>query len=304
MRHDRSSGSQAIRRSKALGVSNNQGLDASAPVDAVLPPCLIAYPVHTGSEMRLVPAPVERVWLDATADRFGYRCLPVLIANQAGWFVLNSHALDAVWNGGDAPDDLTVTYQAGDPPYPALSHFGHGVLTWHIPFLFETSPGVQLLARGPANRPKDGVSPLEGVVETEWAAATFTMNWQLTRPRRRISFAPGEPICMVVPISLDLLEQTRPEIRRLASDPARETQFQTWSARRAAFLAELAVPRSEAVAQGWQKDYFRGRSPGGSTFRGHRTRLRLHHFEDVDGTSAPEAAGITLANGELDRRSQ
>ena len=142
------------------------------------------------------------------------------------------------------------------------------------------------------------------MVETEWAAATFTMNWQLTRPRRRVSFAPGEPICMVVPISLDLLEQTRPEIRRLASDPARETQFQTWSARRASFLAELADPGSKAVAQGWQKDYFRGRSPGGSTFRGHRTRLRLHPFDDVDGTSAPETAGITLANGELARRSQ
>ncbi len=233
--------------------------------------------------MSLVPAPVERDWLDATADRFGYRCLPLLIANQAGWFILSSHTLEAVWNGGSAPADLTVTYHSGDPPYPALSHFGHGILTWHIPFLFETPPGIQLLARGPANWPKDGIYPLEGVVETEWAAATFTMNWQMTRPRHRISFVPNEPICMVMPLSLDLLEQTRPEIRQLSSDPARQTQFQTWSERRAAFLADLADSNSEAVAQGWQKDYFRGRSPDGNSFRGHRTRLRLHPFHDVDG---------------------
>jgi hypothetical protein len=254
--------------------------------------------------MQLAPAPVERAWLDATADRFGYRCLPVLIANQAGWFVLNSHALEAVWDGGDALEAITITYHEGDPPYPAVSHFGHGILTWHIPFLFETPPGIQLLARGPANSPKDGISPLEGVVETEWAAATFTMNWQFTRPRRRVSFAPGEPICMVVPISLDLLEQTRPQIRRLSSDPARQTRFQNWSQRRAEFLATLAERGSEAVAQGWQKDYFRGRSLDGDTFRGHRTRLRLHPFDDVDGTSAPEASGITLANEDLDRHSR
>jgi hypothetical protein len=206
-----------------------------------------------------------------------------LIANQAGWFILNSHALDVVWNGGDAIEDLTVTYREGESPYPALSHFGHGILTWHIPFLFETPPGVQLLARGPANAPKDGICALEGVVETDWVAATFTMNWQLTRARRRVSFDPGEPICMVVPVSLDLLEQARPEIRRLASDPERQSRFQTWSARRAAFLADLNTPGSEAMAEGWQKDYFRGRSPDGSSAPSHRTRLRLHPFLDVDG---------------------
>ena len=258
-------------------------IERARPVGAAEMPGLVAYPVQARAEMSLVPAPVERQWLDATADRFGYRCLPVLIANQAGWFIINSHALEAVWNGGDDPDDLIVTYQSGDPPYPALSHFGHGILTWHIPFLFETPPGVQLLARGPANSPKDGIYPLEGVVETEWAAATFTMNWQLTRPRRRVSFVPGEPICMVVPVSLDLLEQTRPEIRQLSTDPGRQTQFLTWRERRAAFLDDLAKPDSDAVAQGWQKDYFRGRSPDGRTIAGHRTRLRLHPFHDIDG---------------------
>jgi len=273
----------------------------SIPVDVKGFTTLIAYPVQTGSDMRLAPAPVERDWLDATAVRFGYRCLPVLIANQAGWFILNSHALEAVWDGGDALDAISITNREGDPPYPAVSHFGHGILTWHVPFLFETPPGIQLLARGPANSPKDGIYPLEGVVETEWAAATFTMNWQFTRPRRRVLFAPGEPICMVVPISLDLLEQTRPQIRRLSSDPARQTRFQTWSARRASFLAGLADRDSEAVAQGWQKDYFRGRSPEGDAFRGHRTRLRLHPFDDVDGTSAAETVGITLANEDQER---
>ncbi len=263
-------------------------------VPAGVAPGLTAYRVQPGATMPLVPAPLERAWLDATADRFGSRCLPVLIANQAGWFILSNHALDVVWNGGDTIEDLTVTYHEGDPPYPALSHFGHGILTWHIPYLFETPPGVQLLARGPANSPKDGISPLEGMVETEWAAATFTMNWQLTRPRRRVSFDLGEPICMVVPVSLDLLEQTRPEIRRLASDPARQTRFETWSAHRAAFLADLSDPESRAVAEGWQKDYFRGRSPDGSSASSHRTRLRLHPFLDVDGiTPATRDAGNT-----------
>ena len=102
------------------------------------------------------------------------------MADQAGWFVLNSHPLTAIWDGGASPERLRVEYHGGQPPYPASSHFGHGILTWHLPYLFRTPPGWNLLARGPANRPKAGVSPLEGLVETDWAVATFTMNWQLT----------------------------------------------------------------------------------------------------------------------------
>ncbi len=294
MQKNHSSGPKVMSRSTRSGLTDS-GTDGAPAVDVAEVPGLIAYPVQPGTEMSLIPAPVERDWLDGTAQRFGYRCLPVLIANQAGWFILNGHALEVVWNGGPAISDLTVTYQTGEPPYPAVSHFGHGILTWHIPFLFKTPPGIQLLARGPANWPKDGISALEGVVETEWAAATFTMNWQVTRRRRRVSFIPGEPICMVVPMSLDLLERTNPEIRSLSSDPARQFQFQTWSDRRSAFLADLSDPNSEAVAQGWQKDYFRGRSPDGKTIREHRTKLRLRPFDEVDGTSESERAGITPA---------
>ena len=38
------------------------------------------------------------------------------------------------------------------------SHFGSGILTWHLPLLFRTPPGYDLLVRGPANHPKDAMS--------------------------------------------------------------------------------------------------------------------------------------------------
>jgi hypothetical protein len=89
--------------------------------------------------------------MDATGQRFAYRCLPLLMANQAGWLLLNSHGLRATWDGGDGTQALRLEYVSGEPPYPATSHFGHGILTWHVPYLFRTPPGYNLLARGPAN---------------------------------------------------------------------------------------------------------------------------------------------------------
>ena len=63
-------------------------------------PNLIAYRVSRWPPMRLVTASSSRDWMDATPNRFANRCLPLRIASQAGWFVLNSHALRVTWNGG------------------------------------------------------------------------------------------------------------------------------------------------------------------------------------------------------------
>lgn len=246
-------------------------------------PRLVAYRLSPEPPVRLVPAPRDRAWMDATGERFAYRCLPLNIANQSGWWLLNSHALTVVWTGGGSIDALRLQWHSGSQPYPALSHFGSGILTWHLPYLFRTSPGWNLLARGPANYPKAGISPLEGVVETDWAVATFTMNWKLTAINEPVTFDAGEPICQLVPQRRGHLDAFTPEIRAIGTDPELEASFQAWSASRSRFLGELNEPGSEAVRQKWQKDYFHGASPDGTRVPRHQTRLRLSAFDDPDG---------------------
>jgi hypothetical protein len=143
--------------------------------------------------------------MNATDEHFANRCLPMLIANQAGWFVLNPRALRVTWTGGNSRDSLRIESVGGGLPPPAVSHFGHGILTWNLPYLFRTPPGYSLLVRGPANWPKDGIYPLEGIV-AGWSEATFTMNWKVTRPDHSITFEEDEPICMVVPFRVGELE--------------------------------------------------------------------------------------------------
>lgn len=239
---------------------------------------LVAYALQPEPRMPIVPATQIRDWIDATDRQFARRCLPLLIANQAGWFILNTHHCRVTWNGGDAQDALTLDWLAGDPPYPAMSHFGHGIVTFTVPYLFRTPPGVQLLARGPANWPKDGVSPLEGIVETDWSVATFTMNWFMTAVDHPVEFEVGEPICMIVPQQVGVLEAYEPEIRELSADPAMYQKFTEWSHGRSQYLEELKIPESEAARQGWQKDYFRGRTPSGQPAPEHRTKLQISAF--------------------------
>jgi hypothetical protein len=94
----------------------------------------------------------------------------LLLANSLGWEVLCADAFTARWDGGDRPESVTT-----DKPI-AQGHFGAGILTFTLPWLFRTPLGWWLHVRGPANWPKDGIAPLEGLIETDRTAATFTMN--------------------------------------------------------------------------------------------------------------------------------
>lgn len=248
-------------------------------------PALNAYHLNDGPPMRLVPASSSRTWMDVTKERYVYRCLPLLIANQAGWFVLNSHSLRVTWTGGKDIKSLRIEYLSGSRPYPAESHFGHGILTWHLPYLFRTPPGYNLLVRGPANWPKDGISPLEGLVETDWSVATFTMNWQLTRPNHPVTFDIDEPICMLVPQRRGELESFRPQVRDIGSETEIEQGYRQWSQDRQEFLIELGMPGSVAAKKGWQKDYFRGLSPGGLHAAEHQLKLKLQDFHQPEDRS-------------------
>lgn len=234
---------------------------------------LTAY-VLDNHTLDIRPAPRERDWMDATEQHYAYRCLPLAIANASGWELLCQRGFLADWNGGNTLDAIRVHALDGGAP-PAVSHFGYGVLTFHVPCLFRTDAGVDLMVSGPLNRPKDGIAGLTGIVETDWSPYTFTMNWRFTRPGR-VRFDAGEPFCHLMPLQRALTENVQAEWRPIAEAPELKRLHDEWTASRGQFLHDLGDPQSEASRQKWQRGYFRGVSGDDpQPAPGHRSRLRL-----------------------------
>jgi Family of unknown function (DUF6065) len=249
---------------------------------------LIAFHVgdHPERLPAVMPAPRWRDWMNATPGRFANRCLPLLVANEAGWVILNPIGFTATWDGGPERSAVTVEFEEGEiPPAGSASvdgHFGHGILTWGVPYLFRTPPGYNLLARGPANWPKDGIAALEGLVETDWSTAQFTMNWKFTRPDNPVTFERGEPFCMIVPQRRGELESFDPTIQHARADPETAEGWKAWGESRDRlqidkFLSEYSNEYAEA-RDAWERNYFKGALPG-RTAPEHQTKLRLREFE-------------------------
>ena len=235
---------------------------------------------RTGSaDIDISPAPMDRAWMDATPERYANRCLPLRIANQAGWVVKCPDTFGVVWTGHPAKEGLKIFLDAPRPahtPLSAVSHFGAGVLTFTIPAVFRTEPGWQLLVVGPLNAPRLGIMPLSGVVATDWACQSFTMNWRFTEPMRLVRFEKGDPICQLIPVRLADLEAIEPEIVDIQTNPEIARQHAVFSSSRDKFNADLQVDGSDATRQGWQKHYFQGRQPDGADGGlPHFTKLRV-----------------------------
>lgn len=236
-----------------------------------------AYELYPGTQYELETAPIAREWMDKAHQRFPYRCLPLAIANQGGWVLRSPASFRAYWYGGPNKEDVEVRFD-GPVDSRVSSHFGVGTITFTIPYLFRTPPGINLWVKGPSNSIKDGIQALEGVVETDWLVSTFTMNWKITRVCEWVGFEKGEPFCMLVPIPRGLAESLVPRRVPIAEEPQLHRQYTSWQESRQGFLHGLHTRDPEAVKQGWQKDYFQGKAPDGSAFESHQTKLNLREF--------------------------
>jgi len=243
-----------------------------------MPAKLTAY-VLDGYMVNIRPAPVERNWMEETGERFAYRCLPLNIANAYGWEILCNSGFTAEWNGENDLDAVSVLPDEGTTA-PAISHFGSGVLTFHVPCLFRTEPGYDLMVQGPINRPRDAIVGLTGIIETDWSPYSFTMNWIFTTAATPVRFEKDEPYCHIFPVRRGELEAVAPEMWALSEDPELKRAHDEWTASRNQFNTDLKQPGSEAVAERWQKLYYHGLDPGRQRTSppDHRTRLRLKPF--------------------------
>jgi len=247
---------------------------------------LIAYPL-TPDAAPLRSAPLERAWMDKSIHKFAYRCLPLNIANRHGWEILSPSSITCAWNGSPKLDAIMIRTDEGPEYLAPKSHFGEGVLTFHPSYLFRTPPGWHLLVTGPLNRPKRGISPLTGIVETDKAHETFTVNWIMTEPLYPVRFAIGEPIAHIFPIPANLFDGIIPRIETIPD--AVKAKMDAWRDSRDKFNADLKIPGSEAVAAGWQKEYFRASS---------RRKLSLPEFKRDAAGSTPVVPAVCPEPGD------
>ena len=239
---------------------------------------LIAYKTYDYNCQKLVPAARTRDWMDKTPAAFAYHCLPLVMANSLGWFVINDVPCEMEWDGTEPSSGLTIWPTEDLTPvqkhFMPTSHFGSGVVTFHAEFMFWTDEKVCLLTKGPANMPKHGIQSLEGVIETDWLPYPFTMNWKMTAKNTRVRFERGEPIAQIIPYPSGLISAMEPEILSLQKNPELYAKYEDYRKKRTVFNEKFKNDGSKR-----QKYYIRGEDSLGNKYsENHQTDWKTKPF--------------------------
>lgn len=209
-----------------------------------------------GPKLEIRPCALDREWMQH-AKRFVYKCLPVTQANQLGWEILANVDIVAEWTGDFTTHGVIIHNRSSQNDYVA-SHFGNGIVTFNLPYVFSTPRGMDLWVRGPSNPDPAYVQALEGVVETWWNPFTFTMNWRFLVAGKKHVFRAGEPICRFVPFPHHYLDDVELVCRNLADDPVRAQKYQQWSESRRVFSHWQMQDPGKRLGGEWQKHYYHG----------------------------------------------
>lgn len=243
------------------------------------------FDYHKSNLFEIVPASPTREWMDLTPNKFAYRCLPLIMANSIGWQIKIKFPFIVNWNGGVNVKDLSIGFPDNNENAQSsqrasvLSHFGSGIFTFSIPYLFKSSKGHNLFVMGSTNEPKSHVTPLMGVVETDWLPFTFTMNWKVTTPNIPIFFKPGDVICQFFPYPRGYPDKFTTSTEIISSNPEVYAEYLKWASSRADFNKRLTDPNDPSVTgKDWQKNYFRGTHKDGSKIMDHQTKFNICPF--------------------------
>jgi len=233
---------------------------------------LTAYDLYDDTERpwKISTADASRPWFKLGKDAPA-SCLPLVMASQLGWNVELPTDVHLTWDGTLDKGAIKIGLENIQFAFNILSHFGLGIVTFSIPYLFRTEGNINILARGPANYPVRGLAPLEGLIESYWSPYPFTMNWQMTEPGYKVVLPKGFPICTIVPLDVQIPLDMEPEILALSSVPDLDNKVDAWRKRR---------DQRQDPYEPRERGYMKGQCPfSGKTEAFHRTRLELREFK-------------------------
>ncbi len=216
------------------------------------------------------PLPIKRHWMNNIIDTSAYHCVPLNVANQYGWVVLNPAEFCVTWNGGEHKEDLQVHYHEDPIINYAQSHLSNGVLTIAPDFIIRTSENISTVIRGAPNHPIDHILPLEAIVETDWLPFSFTYNFKFMSPGEVI-FKKGDPLFSFFPIERAEIEQYNPVFSSINDDEDFKKEYEAYRDSRTQ-KAETDAP--------FQKFYSRGRSATKQyDIKNHQNQISLKSFK-------------------------
>ncbi len=159
----------------------------------------IAIYTERNFDMSLFPVPASRLrkWWeeDSKTKNHARFCLPMLMANSYGFYILSPADISFYWDGSAGSNVEFITSNESSHT-GVTNHSAHGTFTIQAQIVPRTPVGVFTLIK-PLPNIRLPFQPLEGLIETWWSVANFGIVTFATRPGEYI-IKRGDPIAQMI----------------------------------------------------------------------------------------------------------
>jgi hypothetical protein len=154
---------------------------------------------------KLAPLPVARDWMDATPDKHAYRCFPVTLANTIGWTISPNHDVSFIWDGIVDTTDSHVKILNGEKI--AYTGRGQATVSFNTGLIFRSEKDISLMVLPLPNYFISDFVPMSSVISTSFYPHDFPLAIRVLKENKEITIKAGEPIAVLLPISLSSLRE-------------------------------------------------------------------------------------------------
>jgi len=172
----------------------------------------------------------RREWMDNTANKHAYKCLPLTSANVNGWELeLQQDVMVQLDKGGGVPEGQvprvlrgehrTFPSDAQDSVYerPIVQQSIIDTVSFTVGWSINPPKGHSVLISGPPNYFVDGAVPMTALIPGWWPDEV-NMNWVITKHNEPVTFPKGMPFMFFQIVKDDLLPSVTFNIRNAWDD--------------------------------------------------------------------------------------
>lgn len=165
---------------------------------------LTAYK-RSNNALMIHPLPVQRLWMDETPDKHAYHCYPVTTANTVGWILSAPYDISFIWDGinDTTPDHIKII----EGEKHTYSGRGQSSISINTGFILSSNKDVSVLTIHPQNYFNQDFEVISSLISTSFLDTEFPLAIKARVPNKLITIKAGEPIAVIIPLSLTALKE-------------------------------------------------------------------------------------------------
>lgn len=148
---------------------------------------------------------IKREWMDQTSEKHAYQCMPVSLANTLGWAISFPEDISFIWDGISDTSDNHVKILKGHR-YCSTSR-ANATVSFNTYLNIKTDENTTMLIMPVPNDFNENAQCFTTLISTFFYESMLPTAWRILKPNIEISIPAGQPVAVIIPISLTKLQE-------------------------------------------------------------------------------------------------